>query len=174
MAPLETLEPRLQRSPREPTGGAPAREAAESASSAPPAPGADAKPGRILNVLTHFMKGDSEQHLGLKVKLPPMYDDRTVKEAIVEPFVAVYDERHPDYPLSALGPFTHVKVLVWAGPIPNAADKFREKDRDGIEDITQAEKPIHCLLSVDDLVEGLVGVVEELSLMDETYFFYSR
>jgi N-acetylglucosamine-6-sulfatase len=29
------------------------------------------------------------------------------------------------------------------------------------------------LISVDDLVEGLVGVAEELSIMDETYFFFS-
>jgi hypothetical protein len=156
MAPLETLEPKLQRSPREPTGGVPAHQGEEGASGAPTsASGEDAKPGRILNVLTHFMKGDSEQHLGLKVKLPPAYDDRTVREAIVEPFVAAYDERHPDYPLSALGPFTHVKVLVWAGPIPNAADRFREKDRDGIEDITQAEKPIYCLMDVQDPVSAL-------------------
>ena len=154
MAPLPTLEPKLAEA--EPTVKADDAASASGAS----AKGGNASsepsaPARTLNVLTHFMKGDEELNLGLKVKLPAKYDDRTIKEAIVDPFVAQYDQKFPQYPASAFQPFSQIKVLVWSGPKPCAADSFREKDRDGVEDILQAEKPIYALLNVDEHVAVL-------------------
>ena len=112
------------------------------------------RPIRPLNVITRFRVGEDNE-LTLRVKLPPSWDEKTVAEAVVKPFVAEYDRRHPESPASVHAPFTRVKVLVWAGPIPSAADTFRPKDRDLIEDITIAEQPIHCLLDTDELVAKL-------------------
>ena len=63
------------------------------------------KPARALNVTTHFLKGDDELALSLKIKLPPTWDDKTVAEAVIKPFVEAYDKKHPDKPASP-GPFT--------------------------------------------------------------------
>lgn len=109
-------------------------------------------PVRALNVITKFFPEDDDQHEAIKIKLPPEWDSKTISEAIVAPFVAAYDEKHPDVPASALGPFTRVKVLVWSGPTPNAADKFRDPYRDGIEDIEEAQKPIWCLCDVGERI----------------------
>ena len=109
-------------------------------------------PARALNVITHFMKGDEELHLGLKIRLTTEWDAMSVREAIIEPFVAEYDLRHPEFPASSFQPFTYVKVLIWAGPRPSAADLFQDRTRDGIEDILQAEKPIFALLNVTERV----------------------
>ncbi len=161
MPPLPVLEPQLpEREKPEKPKQPDAPSATGSASDASDEGGAAAEPptgapARMLNVMTHFMKGDEELHLGLKIKLPAKFDDRSVKEAIVDPFVAQYDKKFPDYPASAFQPFSQVKVLVWSGPRPCAADAFRDKDRDGVEDILQAEKPIYALLNVEEPVAVL-------------------
>ena len=156
MAPLPSLEPQLAATP---TGGlnsgnATARRREEEQAEEEEKKAA-AGPARMLNVVTHFMKGDEELGLALKIKLPAKWDDRTVKEAIDDPFVEAYDKKHPEYPASAFQPFQCIKVLVWAGPTWSAADHFREKGRDGHEDILQAEKPIHALLDVNEPVSRL-------------------
>lgn len=133
MPPLGNLEPKL----------------ADADTDAPP------DTGRPLNVMTHFKKGDDNLHLGLRIKLPAKWDSRSVKEAIVDPFVTAYDNKFPAAPASAFQPFTQVKVLIWAGPTYAAADYYREKDRDGVDDIEQAEKPIYGLLAVDEPVSVL-------------------
>ena len=114
-----------------------------------------ASQARQLIVITHFLQGDNDLHLALKIKLPAAYDDRTVREAIVQPFVEAYDKKHPEAPASRYQPFPMVKVLVWAGPTPKAADRFREKDRDGAELIAVGEKPIWGLLDTDEPVSVL-------------------
>ena len=113
------------------------------------------KPARALNVTTHFLKGDDELALSLKIKLPPTWDDKTVAEAVIKPFVEAYDKKHPDKPASPQGPFTRVKLLVWDGPTKSAADSFRDENREGVEDIKIAEQPIWCLLDVDEPVSAL-------------------
>ena len=133
MAPLPTLQPPI---PERRNGtSAPRRRAEDDETGV----SSDA-PVRMLNVVTHFMKGDGELHLGLKIKLPAKYDDRTVREAVVDPFVEAYDKRHPDYPASKFRPFSRVKVLVWAGPLHSSADHYREKDRPWADDIQEAEQ----------------------------------
>ena len=144
MPPLQVLEPKLPEFEKPQRPGKSGTSEPNSASDT-----------RALNVITHFMKGDNERHLGLKIKLPDSVDDRSVKEAIVDPFVAQYDKKFTKYPASAFRPFLHIKVLVWSGPRPCAADVFRDKDRDGVEDIQEAEKPIYALLDVEQPVSVL-------------------
>ena len=99
------------------------------------------RPIRPLNVITRYRTGEADLELSLRIRLPPTWDVKTVLEAIIEPFVQEYDRRHPDDPASAHGPFTRVKVLVWAGPTASGADSFRKESRDHIEDIRSAERP---------------------------------
>lgn len=113
------------------------------------------RPIRPLNVLTRYRVGEEEHELSLRIKLPPTWDDKTVADAVIEPFVKEYDRRHPDNPASTHAPFSRVKLLVWAGPTPCAADTFRKPDRDHIEDIKVAEQPIWCLLDTDETVASL-------------------
>ena len=113
------------------------------------------RPIRPMNVITRFRVGEDDLELTLRVKLPPTWDNKSVAEAVIEPFVAEYDRRHPENPASTHSPFTRVKVLVWAGPTPCAADAFREKDRDQVEDIKIAEQPIHCLFDAVEPVAAL-------------------
>ena len=82
------------------------------------------------------------------MKLPPAWDDKTVDEAVVQPFVEAYDKAHPDTPASAYAPFTRIKVRVWSGPTPCASDHFRDPEREGVEDIKEAEKPIYNPLNL--------------------------
>ena len=107
---------------------------------------------RPLQVYCHFLKGAKHNSYALKLKLPPSWDDRTVDEAVIQPFLAAYDKKYPEAPATPQGPFTRVKLLVWAGPNPCASDRFRDPERDGIEDIKIAAKPIHCLFDVDEAV----------------------
>ena len=145
VAPLESLEP------GGPTAGFAARR--RSADVDVDMQDGDLVPARPLNVITHLH--DEERALTLKIKLPPTWDDRTVSEAIVAPFVAAYDEKHPDHTASAQGPFSRVKVLVWSGPRPCAADRYSDELREGAEDIRLAEQPIHGLLDVSEPVSAL-------------------
>ena len=111
--------------------------------------------GRPLNVEISFLKGNAQRGLSLRVRLPRTWDSHPVSHAVVAPFVEAYDERHPDATASQHGPFTHVRVLVWAGPQRSAADKFRGKGRDGEEDFEEAERPVHCLLDANEPVSVL-------------------
>ena len=113
------------------------------------------RPIRPLNVITRYRTGEADLELSLRIRLPPTWDVKTVLEAIIEPFVQEYDRRHPDDPASAHGPFTRVKVLVWAGPTASGADSFRKESRDHIEDIRSAERPLWCLLDTSDAVKAL-------------------
>ena len=119
--------------------------------------GADGTPprSRPLNVVTHFLRGDDARALSLKVKLPPAWDDMPVSAAVVEPFIAAYDAQFPAHAASALAPFTHARVLVWGGPIPCAADRYRDEAREGAEDVRMAEQPIYGLFDVAEPVSAL-------------------
>ena len=101
------------------------------------------------------MKGDESLALSLKIKLPPTWDDKSVDEAILQPFIKAYDKKYPDNPASAFAPFTRVKVLVWAGPTKCASDAFRLDSREGAEDIKIAEQPIYALMDVEEPVKAL-------------------
>ena len=115
----------------------------------------ESRGGRPLNVTTSFLDGDVHKGLSLNVRVPSTWDRCTVLEAIVAPFLDAYDARHPGEPASQYGPFTHVMVLVWAGPLQSPSDRFRESGRDGEEDIKVAERPIYCLLDANEPVSVL-------------------
>ena len=109
---------------------------------------------RPLTVVTSFMKGHDELGLTLKVKLPPTADTTSVDEAVIRPFLEAYDKRHLTI-IATQGPFTRVKLLVWAGPKGCPSEKFRDPEREGIEDIKRAEQPIWALFDVDEPVSAL-------------------
>ena len=121
MAPLPALEPAgptAAFSRRKKTAAEEGRESEEEADA----------PKRPLNVVTSFYKGHESLGLSLKIKLPPTWDDKTVAESVIKPFVEAYDKKFPETPATPQGPFLRVKVLVWAGPTACAADTFNHLD----------------------------------------------
>jgi hypothetical protein len=154
MAPLPTITPHLSASAsvglkaKKRVPGAAAEEAEEAAGSVKRRP---------LEVSTHFLRDDEEHHLALKIKLPAEFDERSVQECIVQPFIEAYDAQFPDAPASGYAPFVMIKVRIWSGPRPCAADKWREADRFGAEDVQTAEKPVDCLVDTMEPVSILRG-----------------
>ena len=108
----------------------------------------------------HFRKGDEKRHLSLKITLPPAWEaNKTIREAVVEPFLKAYDKRYPDDTVCDVGPFEHLRVKYWPGPRPSAADKFRSEGRtpEVEEKMMRVELPTHHLLFVGEPASVLRG-----------------
>jgi hypothetical protein len=119
-------------------------------------PKATRKIHRPLTVFTHFMPdGGEDVAMSLKVKLPYSWDDRTVAEAVVQPFVEAYDKAHPDRKVSTQGPFTRLRLLIWGGPTWCPSDHFRKADRDGADEVAIAERSLSCLFDATEPVSML-------------------
>ena len=78
-----------------------------------------AAPTRKLVVTAHFRREDAALALRLKLTLPLSWEERSLREAVVDPFVRVYDRQRPHAPASAAAPFDAVRVVYWSGPRPS-------------------------------------------------------
>ena len=83
---------------------------------------------RPLAVTTHFQRGCPVSHLKLKITVPVSWEPRSLREALVEPFMKVYARKQPDAAAQLLaGPFELLRVESWGGPRPCAADRLEQR-----------------------------------------------
>ena len=85
-------------------------------------------------------------HLTLKITVPVSWESRSLREALVEPFMKAYAKKQPDAAAQLLaGPFELLRVESWGGPRPCAADRSEQRPNGNAA-------PQHLLLPVEETV----------------------
>ena len=107
---------------------------------------------RPLAITAHFQRECPVSHLTLKITVPVSWESRSLREALVEPFMKAYAKKQPDAAAQLLaGPFELLRVESWAGPRPCAADKLEQRPNGHAA-------PQHMLLPVEEAVRVLRDV----------------
>ena len=81
----------------------------------------DAKrqPTQKLFVTAYYRRDDPDTGVTLKLTLPLSWEQRSVRDAVIAPFLQSSNRRNPKASVAAAGPFEVVRVKYWSGPKPS-------------------------------------------------------
>ena len=76
-------------------------------------------PTQKLVVTAHYRRGDPNMGVTLKLTLPLSWEQRSIRDAVISPFVQSSGRRNPKASVAEAGPFEVVRVRYWSGPRPS-------------------------------------------------------